>query len=88
MVSPGGVTVEPGGTLVLVDFFLNAVMRILANGNRIIVSGCVDIANCTDIAGTGPPFLFPWGITALADGSLVVGDILREAKSSSLRYPQ
>jgi streptogramin lyase len=78
-VSPGALAIEPDGTLVLVDVFLNAVVRILANGNRIIASGCVDITDCTDIVGAGPPFLFPWSIAAQADGSLIVADILREA---------
>ena len=49
-----------------------------ANGNRTVLSGCIDAA-CSSIAGTGPQFSVPSGGAVRADGSLVIADTFLSA---------
>jgi len=66
-VAPRGIAVEAGGSLVVADFGLEAVVRVdQASGDRTIISD--------DSIGIGPGFVSPLGIAVEADGSLVVTD--------------
>jgi DNA-binding beta-propeller fold protein YncE len=69
---PLGIAVEADGSLVVVDYGLEAVVRVNPiSGNRTVVS------NASTGSGTG--FVAPWGIAVEADGSLVVVDYGLEA---------
>ena len=78
-VIPRGIAVEDDGSLVVVDYFLDAVVRVDPDygifflrrspeetGNRMIISD--------DSTGDGPDFATPRGIAVQDDGSLVVVD--------------
>ena len=66
--SPFGITVEADGSLVVVDFGLDAVVRVdQVSGDRTIISDAS--------IGSGPDFVAPVGIAVEDDGSLVVIDI-------------
>jgi len=65
--SPFGIAVEADGSLVVVDFGLDAVLRVdQVSGDRTIISDAS--------IGSGPGFVGPVGIAVEADGSLVVVD--------------
>jgi len=71
-VTPRGIAVESDGSLMVVDFGLEAVVRVdQVSGDRTIISD-------TSI-GSGPGFESPLGIAVEADGSLVVVDTGLEA---------
>jgi sugar lactone lactonase YvrE len=69
---PQGLAVEAGGTLVVVDKLLQAVVRVNPDtGNRNVISGCSAVS-CTNLTGSGPRLVFPGGIAVEAGGTLVV----------------
>jgi len=71
-VTPRGIAVEADDSLVVVDFGLNAVVRVdQVSGDRTIISDAS--------IGSGPGFVAPRGIVVEADGSLVVVDSGLEA---------
>jgi hypothetical protein len=70
--APYGIAVEAGGSLVMVDAALEAVVRVdPVSGDRTILSDAS--------IGSGPGFITPVGIAVEADGSLVVVDAALEA---------
>jgi len=70
--SPFSIAVEADGSLVVVDFDLEAVLRVdPVSGDRTIISDAS--------TGSGPGFESPLGIAVEADGSLVVVDSDLEA---------
>ncbi len=74
LVGPTGVDVEAGGTLVLADTGLNAVLRVdPATGDRTVLTGCVD-ALCTSTVGAGPDLGNPADLVLAADGGVLVAD--------------
>lgn len=64
--NPFGIDVGPDGTVYVSDMGLQAVAKIDAEGNRVIISS-------NDSRGVGPKFASPWGIRMI-DGELLVGD--------------
>jgi len=65
--SPFGIAVEADGSLVVVDFGLDAVVRVdPVSGDRTIISNAS--------IGSGPGFVGPVGVAVEANGSLVVAD--------------
>ena len=81
-VAPFGIAVEADGSLVVVDFGLDAVVRVDLTtdnmGNRTIISG-IDPNGVYDMVGSGTAFGLPSGIAVEADGSLVVVDGILDA---------
>ena len=80
--APFGIAVEADGSLVVVDFGLDAVVRVDLTtdnmGNREIISG-IDPKGVYDMVGIGPAFGVPFGIAVEDDGSLVVVDRVLDA---------
>jgi sugar lactone lactonase YvrE len=82
--SPQGIAVEKSGTLVVVDSFLQAVIRIDPdNGNRTVVSRGSETVSSS--IGSGPPLKSPQGIAVEKSGTLVVIDSILSTGSAVVR---
>ena len=76
-----------GGSLVVVDAILNAVVRVdPTTGNRTIISRGIDPNDVYDMVGSGPAFAAPSGIAVEDAANLVVVDFDLKAVVRVNRY--